>query len=144
MYHLCIIIILYKREGDVRRAMHGGWWHTHMSKHSFLSLSLKHIFILFPFMQKFYSDNRCHGVSYCFVRYCYTYIRGIPGTNVYTIFPSIFAVFSAPIIFVLHSVSVLLYSSLSVFNYLVNIRCRFLRLSLLTLGVFHQPPPPCH
>lgn len=78
MYHLCIIIILYKREREVRgeRCMGAGGLHTRTSKRFVLFFSFlppKYIilvnhFFFHSFMQNSYSDNRYHGVSYYFVR----------------------------------------------------------------------------
>lgn len=57
-YHLCIIIILYKRERErgARRERDGGWWPAHVHKRfffSYLFLSPKYILLInhfFPFI----------------------------------------------------------------------------------------------
>lgn len=115
-YHLCIIIILYKRERCARQKRDAwGLVACARARHhkrfffSYLFLSPKYIllinhFSLHLFMQNSYSDNRCCGVSYptlCAVACACT--RAIPEPMLYTNFLLLIAAFLSTYLFVLRS-----------------------------------------
>lgn len=156
-YHLCIIIILYKRERCAARARcrGAGGLRTRTSTNvsfffSYLVLSPKYTINHFSpsFMQNSYSDNRCCGVSYptlCAIACACT--RAIAEPMLYTIFPSVYRCvpFHVSLRSSLRCVTLCPYMPL--FSRLSTIVLQpfgfqYRRLPFYRCLIFRQPPPP--